>query len=94
MSGGDGMDSTLEYILSDACGFLLLCPFVPGDQGRCSPRPGVGDAFCCGKPPSTFDQGPRSLPQVNERCERGRQVVKSHLPMLIIGCRSDGVDRS
>jgi hypothetical protein len=29
MSGGDGIDSTLEYILSDACEFLLLHPFVP-----------------------------------------------------------------
>jgi hypothetical protein len=29
MSGDDGMDSTLEYILSDACGFLLLYPFMP-----------------------------------------------------------------
>jgi hypothetical protein len=27
---GDGMDSTLEYILSDVHEFLLLCPFVPG----------------------------------------------------------------
>jgi hypothetical protein len=31
MSGDDGMDSTLEYILSDTCGFLLLHPFVSGD---------------------------------------------------------------
>jgi hypothetical protein len=30
MSGGDGMDSTLEYILSDVHGFLLLCPFMLG----------------------------------------------------------------
>jgi hypothetical protein len=29
MSGGDGMDSTLKYILSDATGFLLLHPFMP-----------------------------------------------------------------
>jgi hypothetical protein len=29
MLGSDGMDSTLEYILSDARGFLLLRPFVP-----------------------------------------------------------------
>jgi hypothetical protein len=28
MSSGDGMDSTLEYVLSDAHGFLLLRPFV------------------------------------------------------------------
>jgi hypothetical protein len=38
MSGdGDGMDSTLEYILSDVCGFLLLCPFMP--------RPRAGNVY-------------------------------------------------
>jgi hypothetical protein len=30
MSGGDGMDSLLEYILTDTRGFLLLRPFVLG----------------------------------------------------------------
>jgi hypothetical protein len=30
ISGSDGMDSLLEYILSDERGFLQLCPFVPG----------------------------------------------------------------
>jgi hypothetical protein len=30
MLGSDGMDSTLEYTLSDMHGFLLLRPFVPG----------------------------------------------------------------
>jgi hypothetical protein len=29
MSDGDGMHSTLKYILSVARGFLLLHPFVP-----------------------------------------------------------------
>jgi hypothetical protein len=29
MSGGDGMDSLLEYILTDVLGFLLLHPFMP-----------------------------------------------------------------
>jgi hypothetical protein len=36
----------------------------------------------CRKPPGTFDWGPRSLPQVDERGGRGRQVMKSRLPML------------
>jgi hypothetical protein len=44
----------------------------------------------CGKPPHTLDQGPRSLPQVDERGGRGRQVAKSRLPALIVGWRSDG----
>jgi hypothetical protein len=46
----------------------------------------------CGEPPGTFDRGAKSLPQVVERGGRGRQVVKSHLPMLIVGWRSDCVD--
>jgi hypothetical protein len=29
-----------------------------------------------------FDQGPRSLPRVDERGGRRRQVVKSRLPVL------------
>jgi hypothetical protein len=37
-----------------------------------------------GEPLGTFDRGPGSLPRVVERGERGRQVVKSHLCMLII----------
>jgi hypothetical protein len=30
MLGGDGMNFSLEYTLSDARGFLQLCPFMPG----------------------------------------------------------------
>jgi hypothetical protein len=33
-------------------------------------------------------------PRVNERGGRGKQVVKSCLPALIVGLRSDGVDHS
>jgi hypothetical protein len=29
MSGSDEMDSLLECILLDACGFLMLRPFMP-----------------------------------------------------------------
>jgi hypothetical protein len=45
VSGSDGMDLVLEYILLDACGLLRLHPFVPGSYGRCFPRPGVGNAY-------------------------------------------------
>jgi hypothetical protein len=45
-----------------------------------------------GEPPDTFDQGPESLPWVIERGGRGRKVVKSRLPALIVGWRSDGAD--
>jgi hypothetical protein len=37
-----------------------------------------------------LDQGPGSLPWVDERGGRGRRMVKSYLPVLIIGRRSDG----
>jgi hypothetical protein len=39
-----------------------------------------------------LDQGPGSMPWVDERCGRGRQVVKSHLYALIVGWRSDDID--
>jgi hypothetical protein len=32
MSGVDGMDSILEYVVSDVCWFLLLSPIVPGAE--------------------------------------------------------------
>jgi hypothetical protein len=32
MSGGDGMDSKLEYMLSGASGILWPCPVVTGAQ--------------------------------------------------------------
>jgi hypothetical protein len=48
----------------------------------------------CGEPPGTFDRWPGSLPWVSERGGRGRQMVKSHLLMLIVGWRSDGLDHS
>jgi hypothetical protein len=41
-----------------------------------------------------FDRGPGSLPRVVEIGGRGRQMVKSRLPALIIGWRSDGMDCS
>jgi hypothetical protein len=43
----------------------------------------------CGKPSDMLDQAPRSLPRVDERGGRGKQVVKSCLPTLIVGWRTD-----
>jgi hypothetical protein len=40
------------------------------------------------------DREPGSMPGVDERGERGRQVVKSCLPTQILGWRSDGVNHS
>jgi hypothetical protein len=45
MSGGDGTNSVLKYILSDVRGLLRLRPFVPGSYDRHFPRPGVGNAY-------------------------------------------------
>jgi hypothetical protein len=39
-----------------------------------------------------LDRGPRSMPQVNDIGGRGRQVAKSHLPVLIVAWRSDGMN--
>jgi hypothetical protein len=63
MSGGDGMDSTLEYILSNERGFLLLCPFLPGTQAM---------FILYGKPSGTLEWGLGSLPLVIESSGRGR----------------------
>jgi hypothetical protein len=48
----------------------------------------------CGEPPCMFDRGLGSLPRVVERGRRGRQVVKSYLPVIIVGWRSDDVEHS
>jgi hypothetical protein len=51
----------------------------------------VGNAYpFAGSPRGTFDRGPGSLPRVDERAERGRWMAKFHLPVLIVGWRSDG----
>jgi hypothetical protein len=52
------------------------------------------DAYLLREAPGMFDRGARSLPRVNERGGKGRQVVKYYLPALIIGWRSDGADCS
>jgi hypothetical protein len=40
------------------------------------------------------DREPGSRPWIDERGKRSRQVVKSHLPTLIVRWRSDCMDRS
>jgi hypothetical protein len=39
MSGGDGMDLALKYVLSCTRGLLWPCPIVPGVSGHLFPRP-------------------------------------------------------
>jgi hypothetical protein len=76
------MNSLLEYIMTNACGFLLLRPFVPDASDRRFPRLGAGGAYLLCRAPGTLDWGPGSLPWVDKRGRKGRQVVKSYLPAL------------
>jgi hypothetical protein len=55
---------------------------------------GLAMLIHCGKPLGMFDRGPGSLPWVDERGGKGRQVLKSCMFVLIVGWRSDGVDCS
>jgi hypothetical protein len=72
MSGSNGKDSTLEYILSDACGFLCLHPYVPGAKGHRFLWPRAGDAYLFVGALGMFHRGPESLPRVDERGRRVR----------------------
>jgi hypothetical protein len=95
MLGGDGMDLVLKYILSDALGLLRLHLFVPGSYGRRFLRSwGWQCLSVCGKPTGVLYWGPGSQPRVDERGGMGSHVVKSCLPALIVGWRSDGMDYS
>jgi hypothetical protein len=49
MPGGDEMDSTLDYIMSDVHGFLLLHPFM---QGLSLPLPEAQSDRCLSAPGS------------------------------------------
>jgi hypothetical protein len=45
MSGGDGIDLTLEYMLSGARGLQWSRPIIPGSQDATSRSPGAGNAY-------------------------------------------------
>jgi hypothetical protein len=94
MSDGDAMDSTLMYILLEPVGSKCYVPSCQVPKTTASRGPERAMFVRCGEPPGTFDRGPSSLPRVIKRGGRGRQVVKSHLPALIIGWRSDGINHS
>jgi hypothetical protein len=64
MSGGDGTDSVLKYMLSDVCGLLRLRPVVPGSSGRRLLRPMVSNAYpFAGNPWVRSTRDPGSFPQ-------------------------------
>jgi hypothetical protein len=65
-------------------------PSCQAPKATASQGPEQAMLIRCGKPSGTHDWGPGSLPWVDKRVGRGRQVVKSRLPALIIGWRSDG----
>jgi hypothetical protein len=90
VSGGDGMNSVLEYILSDKHWLLRLRPFVPGSYGYRFRRPGVGNAY-------PFEGSPRGAgfsPWVDGRGWMVSQVVKFWLSELIVGWRSEDANYS
>jgi hypothetical protein len=45
MLGGDRADLALEYLLSDACALLRLCPIMPGVSASTSQGPNAGSAY-------------------------------------------------
>jgi hypothetical protein len=81
MSGDDVMDSLLEYILTDVCGFLLLHPFMPYVRPTLLETQRERCLSVRWKPPDTFDRGPEFIPWADERGEKVKQVVKSYPPM-------------
>jgi hypothetical protein len=81
--------STYCQMHMGSCSYILSCQ---ASKAAASQGPERAMHIHCGKPPGTLDQGPRSLHRVDERGGRGRQVVKSYLPALIIGWRSDGCE--
>jgi hypothetical protein len=85
MSGGDGMDSTLKYMLLDACGLLWPRPIVPGAQAAASRSPGASNAYPLLRAPGlVWPEAWVSL-QVEEGGGTIRQVVKSCFPAPIVG---------
>jgi hypothetical protein len=72
-----------------SCGYIPSCQAPKAVASR---GPGVGNAYMLREAPGTFDRESGSLPRVDKRGGRGRQVVNSRLPTLIVGWRSDGVD--
>jgi hypothetical protein len=83
VSGGDGMDSLLEYMLTDVCGFQSLRPFMSYVRLMLLETWSRRCLLIHGKPPSTIDKGPGSLPRADKREGKGGQVVKSCLLALI-----------
>jgi hypothetical protein len=62
------MDTTLKYILPDAC-VCSYCyvPLCQAPKAATSHGPEQEMFICYGEPPDTFDWGLRSLPWVTER---------------------------
>jgi hypothetical protein len=85
MSGGDGMDSALEYMLSGVHGLLWPRPIILGTQTAPSCTPGVSNAYLFLRALGMFGQRPGSHPRSRREAGWFRQVVKSCLPAPIIG---------
>jgi hypothetical protein len=79
------MDSTLEYMLSGARGLLWPHPFIPGAQATASRSPEAGNTYPLLRAPGHVWPEAWVSPRVEEAGRTVRQVVKSCLPMPIVG---------
>jgi hypothetical protein len=71
VSGGDGMDSLLEYVLTVACWFLSLRPFMPYVRPMLLETWSEWCLSVHGKPSDALDRGPGSLSRADKRGEKG-----------------------
>jgi hypothetical protein len=84
-SGGDGMYSTLEYMLSGAHGLLWPRLIIPGIKAAASPSLRAGNAYSLLGALGYVWPEARVSPRVKEGGGMVRQVVKSCLPAPMIG---------
>jgi hypothetical protein len=84
-SGGDGMDSALEYMLSHARGLLWPRPIIPGTQVTASQSLGAGNTYPLLRAPGRVWPEAWVSPQIEEGGGTVRQVAKSCLLTPIVG---------
>jgi hypothetical protein len=84
-SGGDGMNSTLEYMLSSACGLQWPHPIVPGAQAVASQSLGTSNAYPLLRAPKRVWPEVWVSPRVEEGGRTVIHVAKSCLPVPIVG---------
>jgi hypothetical protein len=81
-------------MLSSARGLLWPRPVVLGVQAATSRGPGAGNAYPLVEALGRIWLVDQVLPRVKEGGGTVRQVVKSYLPVPIVGQKSESVDYS